>query len=74
MLVQTPLTVIRMELLGPLTFRLTQTKLTQFTILQKLVQNAKVRNTFGFKIQTKAIQLQFHLICLFFLVSFVNNV
>jgi len=46
--VQTPLTDIRMELLGPLTFKLTQTKLTQFTILQKLVQNAKVRNTFGY--------------------------
>jgi len=47
--VQTPLTDIRMELLGPLTFKLTQTKLTQFTILQKPVQNARVRNTYGYE-------------------------
>ena len=47
--VQTPLTDIRMELLGPLTFKLTQTKLTQSITLQKHVQNAKVRNTFGYK-------------------------
>jgi len=49
MLVQIPLMAIRMELLEPLTYQLTQTKLTQFTILQKLALNARVRNTFGFK-------------------------
>jgi len=49
MLVQIPLMAIRMELLEPLTYQLTQTKLTQFTILQKLALNARGRNTFGFK-------------------------
>ena len=49
MLVQTQLMAIRMELSEPLIFRLTQTKLTQSITLQKPVQNARVRNTFGYK-------------------------
>ena len=48
--VQTQLMGIRMELLEPLMFKLTQTKLTQFTILQKHAQNARGRNTFGCKV------------------------
>jgi len=63
-----------MELLEQLIFSLTQINLTQSIILQKPALLVKGRNTFGFKIQTKAIPLQFHLIYLFFLVSFVNNV
>jgi hypothetical protein len=44
-----PLTGTRMELLEPLTFKLIQTNWMQFTILQKPVQNAKVRNTYGYR-------------------------
>ena len=49
MLAQIPLMAIRMELLGPLICQLTQTNLTQSITLQKPVQNARGRNTFGFK-------------------------
>ena len=57
MLVQTQLMVTRMELLEPLTCQLTQTKLTQSITLQKLVQNARGRNTYGFRMTKHPVLL-----------------
>ena len=47
--VQIPLMATHTELLEPLTFKQIQTNLTQFITLQKPVQNARGRNTYGYK-------------------------